>query len=83
MIISVCDDFGLLKEIFKFPLSPDEEEEFMHYLDECTNKDSGDLKIMYLLSRARYGKIFENISYSKCTKFVKIISRFVETVIYP
>lgn len=51
--ISVCDDFGLLKEIFKFPISAAEENEFMSYLDESSSRDAGDLKIMYLLSRGR------------------------------
>lgn len=53
LFISVCDDFGLLKEIFKFPISAMEENEFMSYLDESSSRDAGDLKIMYLLSRGR------------------------------
>lgn len=54
LIFTVCDELGHLKEIFKFPLLPEEEEEFIAYLDNCTSKDSGDLKILYLLSRGRY-----------------------------
>lgn len=49
----VCDELGYLKEVFKFPLLPEEEQEFLLYLDNSSNKDAGDLKIMYLLSRGR------------------------------
>lgn len=51
---TVCDGLGYLKEVFKFPLTMEEEEVFISYLDKSGNRDAGDLKVMYLLSRARY-----------------------------
>lgn len=53
-MFAVCDGLGYLKEIFKFPLTTEEEDAFISYLDESGNRDAGDLKVMYLLSRARY-----------------------------
>ncbi|XKL64589.1 hypothetical protein PGB90_004675 [Kerria lacca] len=53
-ICLLCDDLGLLKEIFKFPITPEEEKEFMLYLNDSKNKDAGDIKVMFLLSRGRY-----------------------------
>ncbi|XKL59536.1 hypothetical protein PGB90_000552 [Kerria lacca] len=40
-ICLLCDDLGLLKEIFKFPITPEEEKEFMLYLNDSKNKECG------------------------------------------
>ena len=53
---TVCDELGFLKEIFKLPLLPEEETEFLSYLDNSCNKDASDLKVMYLLSRGKLVK---------------------------
>ncbi|XP_065200362.1 protein ELYS isoform X2 [Planococcus citri] len=66
----VCDELGFLKEVFRLPLLPEEETEFLSYLDNCINKDAGDLKVMYLLSRGRYVEAVD-INHNMGTKVPK------------
>lgn len=50
-----CVEVNKIDTVFKLPLNLAEEEAFMTFLEKTTHPQADDLRVLYLLSRSRYG----------------------------